>query len=94
MKQTNMYSCNKCPASFKHKKDLIRHEKTHSDEKFTCTICNVSFHRKDVLKRHTINRHKTEEQNRHKTEDQHFKCTKCKKVFKHKRSLKTRENKR
>ena len=87
MKQTNMYSCNKCPASFKHKKDLIRHEKTHSDEKFTCAICNVSFHRIDVLKRHTINRHKTEEQNRHKTEDQHFKCTKCKKVFKHKKNL-------
>ena len=75
-----MYSCKKCPASFKHKNSLIRHEKNHSDKKhFTCTVCNISFQRADDLKRHTANRHKTEKH--------HFKCTKCPKVFKYKRGL-------
>ena len=76
-----MYTCDKCQASFKHKKNLIRHEQNHSEKKFTCTICNVSFQRPDVLKRHTANRH---EQNK---SDKKFTCEKCPKVFKYKRGL-------
>ena len=52
MEQENIH-CTLCKTSFKQRKDLLRHERTiHGDKSHKCEICNKSFNRIDILKRH------------------------------------------
>ena len=55
----NRFKCHICPKTYSQKESLVRHEKTHYEEKsFECEICNKTFRRKDHLKRHQNLTHK------------------------------------
>lgn len=53
--------CNDCHQRFKYRRDLRRHEKTHSDDRvkksFECNHCEVKFYAKNDLRVHIINKH-------------------------------------
>ncbi|PIK57467.1 putative zinc finger protein [Apostichopus japonicus] len=51
------FQCNFCNKSYKHKKNVIAHERKHMGERpYQCKICDKTFVRKDVLKSH-LKRH-------------------------------------
>ncbi|ODQ68223.1 hypothetical protein NADFUDRAFT_81248 [Nadsonia fulvescens var. elongata DSM 6958] len=48
-----MFSCGKCPLSFRRNHDLKRHSRSHLPVRpYDCEVCMKSFSRKDALKRH------------------------------------------
>ncbi|XP_033760256.1 uncharacterized protein LOC117342275 isoform X2 [Pecten maximus] len=57
-KKTKENKCDVCSKVYKQKSHLLRHKRSaHEDLKFTCSICEVSFNRKDNFTRH-MNQHK------------------------------------
>ncbi|CAL1526519.1 unnamed protein product, partial [Lymnaea stagnalis] len=47
------YRCKECNKTFKLRKDLTRHVKTHAaSRKYSCSVCNSGFPTKPLLKRH------------------------------------------
>ena len=66
------FLCNFCHKSFKARRDLMRHESTHTGEKpFACSFCEKNFSRKDQLRMHEKNH----------TEGRNFACSFCEKKF-------------
>ena len=52
-KQATSWQCDLCPSEFKHRKHLLRHQRSaHGNESYCCKICNAKFSRLDSLKRH------------------------------------------
>ena len=48
-----MYACGTCSRTFATQGTLYRHEQNHSQSrKYTCSECQVSFRRRDLLSRH------------------------------------------
>ena len=51
------FKCTKCTKVFKYKRGLVQHEKTHTDEKIVCPVCQVTFTHEHNLNRHIKNKH-------------------------------------
>jgi hypothetical protein len=61
--RTNKFTCDfpECTKSFEHNFTLIRHKKTHTNEKpFCCDFCSEAFRVKQQLQRHMLKWHDTE----------------------------------
>ncbi|KAI8431633.1 hypothetical protein MSG28_016112 [Choristoneura fumiferana] len=68
-----IFSCNTCKKGFAHKKVLIRHIKTHTDEKpYMCEICDKPCKTFTGLKQHAAS---------HKTDKKEYSCDVCNKKF-------------
>ncbi|CAI6366539.1 unnamed protein product [Macrosiphum euphorbiae] len=52
-----MFKCVQCPSVFVVKRNLIRHEKTHTGMRFPCTACPSTFSYKNNLNKHLKNIH-------------------------------------
>ncbi|KAH7418072.1 hypothetical protein BKA64DRAFT_564850 [Cadophora sp. MPI-SDFR-AT-0126] len=50
-----MYSCQKCGKEYSRQKSLNRHMQNHnnSGNNHACHLCNITFHRRDLLARHS-----------------------------------------
>ncbi len=47
------FSCSQCGNTYKHKKSLKNHMRSHSEEKpFSCSQCGNTYTRKESLKNH------------------------------------------
>ena len=51
------FSCNKCTKCFNHQSNLIQHQTTHNDPKFSCPFCNKKLRLRTNLKKHFKRRH-------------------------------------
>ena len=52
-KQATSWQCDLCPGEFKHRKHLLRHQRTkHGNESHQCNVCGINFSRLDNLTRH------------------------------------------
>ncbi len=50
-----VYSCNFCYISFEQKKDLLKHNLHHAEERpFSCTLCDKSFAYQNTLNNHLL----------------------------------------
>ena len=74
------HPCNHCYKKFKHKRDLDRHEKQHTDKnsKVKCKFCSRVFYRKNDLDRHIENIHPVQAP---------YRCDMCKAAFTSTRQL-------
>ncbi len=52
------FKCSKCPLRYKNKDAWVSHESSHDKPQFACQLCDVSYTRKDNLKRHMKDKHK------------------------------------
>ncbi|XP_063289989.1 oocyte zinc finger protein XlCOF7.1-like [Pelobates fuscus] len=72
------FLCTKCNVCFTHKKDLVRHQRTHTGEKpFLCSECGKSFTRNSTLVRHK----------KIHTGEKPFSCSECHRSFSQKSHL-------
>ncbi|XP_068627326.1 zinc finger protein 660-like [Battus philenor] len=81
------FACNECPAVYSSPYTLNQHKKTHQmgQERHFCTTCGVSYTtRKSLMahRRNSLNHQQTV-----------FECSKCIRVFPHRRALEAHENK-
>ncbi|XP_060859704.1 uncharacterized protein LOC132936909 [Metopolophium dirhodum] len=53
----NMFNCVQCPSVFAAKRNLVAHQKTHTDMRFSCNVCEKSFSYKTSLNKHLKNVH-------------------------------------
>lgn len=51
------FKCSKCPLRYKNKDAWVSHESSHDNPQFACQHCDVSYTRKDNLKRHMKDKH-------------------------------------
>jgi uncharacterized Zn-finger protein len=51
------FKCSQCPLRYKSKDALVAHENTHANLTYACQLCDVSYTRKDNLKRHFKEKH-------------------------------------
>ena len=51
------FKCNKCPLRYKNKDAWVSHQSSHDNPQFSCQFCDVSYTRKDNLKRHMKDKH-------------------------------------
>uniref|UniRef100_A0A336LKQ7 CSON012554 protein n=1 Tax=Culicoides sonorensis TaxID=179676 RepID=A0A336LKQ7_CULSO len=65
------YACDMCDNKFFTKNDLVKHIQTHTDKSHVCVVCNRTFARKGILRRHQL---------QHK-DFLKFNCTKCPEKF-------------
>ncbi|CAL4067212.1 unnamed protein product, partial [Meganyctiphanes norvegica] len=66
------YQCCNCDKTFSHKRNHLRHLRTHiGDKPYQCTYCEKAFSRNCHLIRH-MNMH---------TGDKPYQCSNCEKVF-------------
>ena len=47
------FKCKKCGAAFTMRKNLVRHQKIHSKQKYPCSQCEMVFEHPDYLKQHS-----------------------------------------
>ncbi|KAF6241014.1 hypothetical protein HO173_000808 [Letharia columbiana] len=74
------FKCDQCPQSFKHNRDLERHQRTHLKRPFECDQCFRSYKRNHDLRRH---------QRTHlERPERPFKCDQCAQSFKRNHDLK------
>ena len=78
------HKCEKCQKVFKHKRSLVQHEQTHDEEKFACSVCNITYTRKSNLNKHMQQKH-TDSNKRSKIEEEDEVAEKCHKKKKRKR---------
>ena len=52
------FKCSKCPLRYKNRDALCSHESSHDHTQYSCELCDVSYTRKDNLKRHIKDKHK------------------------------------
>lgn len=79
------YACSYCDSAFFTSSKLIRHEKTHTDDRqFVCHVlnCDKTFYRKDHLNAHILT-------HKNKMERDVYTCDYCHCVFMNKTSLYT-----
>ena len=56
MESNTSFLCSKCPKTFPHKRNLVRHvTSVHVENKFVCDSCGKTSSREDLLKRHKLN---------------------------------------
>ena len=61
MDLTYRLACYQCERTFKHKKTLVRHQRSsHQDQRALCIVCGRTFHRHDSLTRHLAEQHGNE----------------------------------
>lgn len=59
-KVIKVHVCPTCQKEFTQASNLQRHQKVHTGERdFVCNFCSKTFNRKDSLKKHLWNIHKT-----------------------------------
>ena len=51
-KESNVFKCNDCDATFLHKKSLYRHNRRNHEDNFLCETCGKHFPRRDVYEKH------------------------------------------
>ena len=51
------FKCSKCPLRYKNKDAWVSHESSHDNPQYSCELCDVSYTRKDNLKRHMKDKH-------------------------------------
>jgi KRAB domain-containing zinc finger protein len=77
-KETKKLSCQQCSKSFFQKVDLMRHRRTHTEEKpYGCTVCDKSFTSSSNLNQHM----------RVHTGEKPYSCTLCGKSYSQSQNL-------
>ena len=77
------FSCKECGFHHRHKSQLTRHMRIHTQETFVCHVCRKPFSRRDKLNCHIIHKHQTIMDTK-----QAYPCSQCGKLFSRKFDLK------